>query len=245
MMGSRLYLVSSLIQLSLISTWHVQYAWYVLTTEMNFILIPHSSLWRCDARVSLQETLFDPVSLACGHMFCYMCACKAASVTVVDGLKAASRDQKCAICREVASLLPYLSSTYAIPVLICQLFAEIFLKLSRLTYFRMEYMKLRCVWKSCIFYWAEGSQPLSYCLAQSRCLMPNLLIATWTVAQNIGQNGVKQKKGRELSRQRSIGSRSAAYSRASELKAVEEFSFHILFWLFLRSCLKMHIYKTM
>ncbi|KAL1542641.1 RING-type E3 ubiquitin transferase [Salvia divinorum] len=45
------------------------------------------------------ETLFDPVSLACGHMFCYICACKAASVTVVDGLKAANRDQKCAICR--------------------------------------------------------------------------------------------------------------------------------------------------
>ncbi|XP_047972767.1 E3 ubiquitin-protein ligase BAH1-like isoform X2 [Salvia hispanica] len=46
------------------------------------------------------ETLFDPVSLACGHMFCYICACKAASVSVVDGLKAASHDQKCAICRE-------------------------------------------------------------------------------------------------------------------------------------------------
>ncbi|KAH6813953.1 SPX domain-containing protein [Perilla frutescens var. frutescens] len=46
------------------------------------------------------ETLFDPVSLACGHMFCYMCACKAASVTVVDGLKAASHNQKCAVCRE-------------------------------------------------------------------------------------------------------------------------------------------------
>ncbi|XP_057782333.1 E3 ubiquitin-protein ligase NLA-like [Salvia miltiorrhiza] len=46
------------------------------------------------------ETLFDPISLACGHMFCYLCACKAASVSVVDGLKAASRDQKCAICRE-------------------------------------------------------------------------------------------------------------------------------------------------
>ncbi|GER35219.1 SPX (SYG1/Pho81/XPR1) domain-containing protein [Striga asiatica] len=28
------------------------------------------------------ETLFDPVSLTCGHMLCYLCACKAASVTI-------------------------------------------------------------------------------------------------------------------------------------------------------------------
>ncbi|KAL8548648.1 hypothetical protein ACS0TY_007798 [Phlomoides rotata] len=46
------------------------------------------------------ETLFDPVSLSCGHIFCYMCACKAASVTIVDGLKEASPCQKCPICRE-------------------------------------------------------------------------------------------------------------------------------------------------
>ncbi|KAK6120207.1 hypothetical protein DH2020_046113 [Rehmannia glutinosa] len=46
------------------------------------------------------ETLFDPVSLTCGHIFCYLCACKAASVTIVDGLKAASHNQKCPICRE-------------------------------------------------------------------------------------------------------------------------------------------------
>ncbi|GFP85599.1 E3 ubiquitin-protein ligase bah1 [Phtheirospermum japonicum] len=46
------------------------------------------------------ETLFDPVSLTCGHIFCYLCACKAASVTIVDGLKAAKPDNKCPICRE-------------------------------------------------------------------------------------------------------------------------------------------------
>ncbi|CAA0832025.1 E3 ubiquitin-protein ligase BAH1 [Striga hermonthica] len=46
------------------------------------------------------ETLFDPVSLTCGHMLCYLCACKAASVTIVDGLKAARPNQKCPICRE-------------------------------------------------------------------------------------------------------------------------------------------------
>ncbi|KAL0435885.1 UNVERIFIED_CONTAM: E3 ubiquitin-protein ligase BAH1 [Sesamum radiatum] len=46
------------------------------------------------------ETLFDPVSLTCGHIFCYMCACKAGSVTIVDGLTAATPKQKCPICRQ-------------------------------------------------------------------------------------------------------------------------------------------------
>ncbi|KAJ9171829.1 hypothetical protein P3X46_015141 [Hevea brasiliensis] len=46
------------------------------------------------------ETVFDPVSLACGHIFCYMCACSAASVTIVDGLKAAEPKEKCPLCRE-------------------------------------------------------------------------------------------------------------------------------------------------
>lgn len=46
------------------------------------------------------DTVFDPVSLRCGHIFCYMCACSAASVTIVDGLKAAGRKRKCPLCRE-------------------------------------------------------------------------------------------------------------------------------------------------
>nr|GLL30627.1 probable E3 ubiquitin-protein ligase BAH1-like 1 [Ipomoea trifida] len=46
------------------------------------------------------DTLFDPVSLTCGHIFCYMCACKTASVTIVDGLKAANHTEKCPLCRE-------------------------------------------------------------------------------------------------------------------------------------------------
>jgi E3 ubiquitin-protein ligase BAH len=28
--------------------------------------------------------MFDPVSLSCGHIFCYLCCCSAASVTPVD-----------------------------------------------------------------------------------------------------------------------------------------------------------------
>ncbi|XVF72615.1 hypothetical protein PTKIN_Ptkin12aG0134900 [Pterospermum kingtungense] len=46
------------------------------------------------------DTVFDPVSLTCGHIFCYMCACSAASVSTVDGLKAAEPKEKCPLCRE-------------------------------------------------------------------------------------------------------------------------------------------------
>ncbi|KAA0067999.1 putative E3 ubiquitin-protein ligase BAH1-like 1 isoform X1 [Cucumis melo var. makuwa] len=46
------------------------------------------------------EIVFDPVSLTCGHIFCYMCACSAASVTIVDGLKSANPKAKCPLCRE-------------------------------------------------------------------------------------------------------------------------------------------------
>nr|CAN83652.1 hypothetical protein VITISV_015455 [Vitis vinifera] len=47
-----------------------------------------------------KDTVFDPVSLTCGHIFCYMCACSAASVTIVDGLKIAEPKEKCPLCRE-------------------------------------------------------------------------------------------------------------------------------------------------
>ncbi|KAL6214875.1 hypothetical protein ACLB2K_014307 [Fragaria x ananassa] len=46
------------------------------------------------------DTVFDPVALTCGHIFCYMCACSAASVTIVDGLNAAESKEKCPLCRE-------------------------------------------------------------------------------------------------------------------------------------------------
>lgn len=46
------------------------------------------------------DTVFDPVSLSCGHIFCYMCCCSAASVTTIDGLKAANPKAKCPLCRQ-------------------------------------------------------------------------------------------------------------------------------------------------
>ncbi|XP_023743340.1 probable E3 ubiquitin-protein ligase BAH1-like 1 [Lactuca sativa] len=41
------------------------------------------------------DIVFDPVYLSCGHIFCFMCACKSGSVTVVDGLKATTPTSKC------------------------------------------------------------------------------------------------------------------------------------------------------
>ncbi|KAB1225335.1 E3 ubiquitin-protein ligase BAH1 [Morella rubra] len=46
------------------------------------------------------DIVFDPVSLTCGHIFCHMCACSAASVTIVDGLKETQPNKKCPLCRE-------------------------------------------------------------------------------------------------------------------------------------------------
>lgn len=46
------------------------------------------------------DTVFDPVSLTCGHIFCFMCACSAASVDIVDGLKSVEPKEKCPLCRE-------------------------------------------------------------------------------------------------------------------------------------------------
>ncbi|KAJ9184615.1 hypothetical protein P3X46_004325 [Hevea brasiliensis] len=46
------------------------------------------------------ETVFNPYALSCGHLFCKSCACSAASVLIFQGLKAATPDAKCAVCRE-------------------------------------------------------------------------------------------------------------------------------------------------
>lgn len=46
------------------------------------------------------DIVFNPYALSCGHLFCKLCACSAASVMVFEGLKSASPDSKCPICRE-------------------------------------------------------------------------------------------------------------------------------------------------
>ncbi|XP_031123593.1 E3 ubiquitin-protein ligase BAH1-like isoform X1 [Ipomoea triloba] len=50
--------------------------------------------------ICLKETVFDPVSLSCNHIYCYMCACSAASVTSIDGLRSANSNTKCPLCRK-------------------------------------------------------------------------------------------------------------------------------------------------
>jgi len=52
-----------------------------------------------------QETVFNPYALSCGHLFCKLCACSAAFVLMFEGLKTASSNAKCPICREVCMSL--------------------------------------------------------------------------------------------------------------------------------------------
>ncbi|KAF8398018.1 hypothetical protein HHK36_016944 [Tetracentron sinense] len=47
------------------------------------------------------DIVFNPYALSCGHLFCKACACSAAAVMIFEGLKAASPESKCPICREV------------------------------------------------------------------------------------------------------------------------------------------------
>lgn len=46
------------------------------------------------------EIVYEPVALKCGHIFCFKCACSAASVSTVNGFKKAKKSAKCPLCRE-------------------------------------------------------------------------------------------------------------------------------------------------
>ncbi|KAL2484549.1 putative E3 ubiquitin-protein ligase BAH1-like [Abeliophyllum distichum] len=47
------------------------------------------------------DMVYKPYALGCGHLFCRPCSCSAASVMIFQGLKAASPESKCPVCREV------------------------------------------------------------------------------------------------------------------------------------------------
>ncbi|XP_066372143.1 probable E3 ubiquitin-protein ligase BAH1-like 1 isoform X1 [Miscanthus floridulus] len=49
----------------------------------------------------VQDTLFNPYALSCGHLFCKACACGAASVYIFQGVKSAPPEAKCPVCRAV------------------------------------------------------------------------------------------------------------------------------------------------
>ncbi|KAH9323057.1 hypothetical protein KI387_017696 [Taxus chinensis] len=46
------------------------------------------------------DIVFEPVSLRCGHLFCNICACTAASVPMIEGVKAAKSFMRCPLCRQ-------------------------------------------------------------------------------------------------------------------------------------------------
>jgi len=47
------------------------------------------------------DTVFDPVALGCGHVFCNSCACTGASIPTIEGVKAANQRARCPICRQM------------------------------------------------------------------------------------------------------------------------------------------------
>ncbi|KAJ4834098.1 hypothetical protein Tsubulata_027194 [Turnera subulata] len=65
------------------------------------LMLPNSTKLEYDLTCAIcLETVFNPYALSCGHLFCKLCACSAASVLMLEGLKAASVNSKCPICRE-------------------------------------------------------------------------------------------------------------------------------------------------
>ncbi|GLT96302.1 hypothetical protein SLE2022_139360 [Rubroshorea leprosula] len=65
------------------------------------LMLPNSIKTEYDLTCAIcLEIVFNPYALSCGHLFCKSCACSAASVLILEGLKAASPDSKCPICRE-------------------------------------------------------------------------------------------------------------------------------------------------
>ena len=95
-----------------------------------------------------QETVFNPYALKCGHIFCKVCACSAASVMIFQGVKAAPQCSKCPICREVC--LDSCNTKYIF-------FSQVLFPLSILRCWllhvlcRLEFMRKQFTWSSSTF----------------------------------------------------------------------------------------------
>lgn len=73
-----------------------------VTEAVMTLILPGSIKLEYDLTCAIcLDFVFNPYALGCGHLFCKSCACSAASVMIFQGLKAASPESKCPICREV------------------------------------------------------------------------------------------------------------------------------------------------
>ncbi|KAG4916561.1 hypothetical protein JHK87_054118 [Glycine soja] len=73
-----------------------------ITKAVMTLVLPDSINLEHDLTCAIcLDFVFNPYALSCGHIFCKSCACSAASVMIFQGLKAASPESKCPICREV------------------------------------------------------------------------------------------------------------------------------------------------
>ncbi|MCI28729.1 putative E3 ubiquitin-protein ligase bah1-like, partial [Trifolium medium] len=76
-----------------------------VTNAVMTLILPDSIKLEYDLTCAIcLDFVFNPYTLSCGHFFCKSCACSAASVMTFQGLKAASPESKCPICREVCIL---------------------------------------------------------------------------------------------------------------------------------------------
>lgn len=72
-----------------------------VTDAVMTLILPDSIKLEYDLNCAIcLDFVFNPYALSCGHFFCKSCACSAASVMTFQGLKAASPESKCPICRE-------------------------------------------------------------------------------------------------------------------------------------------------
>ncbi|KAG4968248.1 hypothetical protein JHK87_033899 [Glycine soja] len=73
-----------------------------ITKAVMTLVLPDSINLEYDLTCAIcLDFVFNPYALSCGPIFCKSCACSTASVMIFQGLKSASPESKCPICKEV------------------------------------------------------------------------------------------------------------------------------------------------